>query len=65
MVSKRIPEEDDEPQEIGVFQPERALAFLRSLREEADPEEDARALAELMQALDEDRPEGQKLFADY
>lgn len=63
MVSRKIQVEDDETREFGVFQPERLLAFLRSLREEADPEEDARALAELMQAIDEDRPEGQKLFS--
>ena len=43
------------------FRPEAVLAMLRSFRE-GDPQEQERSLTELMQALDEDRPEGRKLF---
>jgi hypothetical protein len=63
--SKKIHAEDDETLEYSVFHPERALAMLRSFKEEAKQVEDERALAELMQALDEDRPEGQKIFSEY
>jgi hypothetical protein len=60
-----LPETADVPQP-GVFNREAVLEFIRWLREddEQSPEEQARALSELMRALDEDRPEGRKLFPD-
>jgi hypothetical protein len=47
---------------LETYDPEAAIAFLRSLREEGDAEEQRAELEFLMQALDEGRPEGQKLF---
>jgi hypothetical protein len=47
----------------GSFRPETALEVIRSFRE-GDPQEQEKSLRELMHALDEDRPEGQKLFPE-
>jgi hypothetical protein len=46
---------------LETYDPDAAIEFLRSLMEQ-DPEEHRRTLAFLKQALDENRPPGQKLF---
>ena len=51
------------PERVPRMRADRALAALRSFRE-GDTEEQRETLARLMRALDEDRPEGQKLFPE-
>jgi hypothetical protein len=66
IAKKHIPPDIDEAPKPGVFNREAVLEFIRWLREddEQSPEEQAQVLSELMRALDEDRPEGRKLFPD-
>jgi hypothetical protein len=53
----------EELNEWGKFQPEAFLAMLRSF-DDSDQQEQERAFAELIKALDEDRPERRKLFPE-
>lgn len=47
---------------LETYDPEAAIEFLRSLREEGDVEEQRATLEFLMEALDEGRPEELKHF---
>ena len=67
MVAKKpVPAETEEAQRPGTFNAEALLALLREFREgtREEQEEDARALAEFMRAIDEEREGGRRLFPD-
>lgn len=49
---------------LETYDPEGAIALLRSLREEGDVDEQRRTLEFLIHALNESRPEGLKMFPD-
>ena len=49
---------------LETYDPEAAIALLRSLREEGDAEEHRATMEFLIQALNESRPEGQKMFPE-
>ena len=54
----------DEREDVTQFRPDALIALLRSW-DEGDQEEQAKSFAELIKALDEDRPEGRKLFPEH
>ncbi|MGH2615904.1 MAG: hypothetical protein ACRDJC_11735 [Thermomicrobiales bacterium] len=49
---------------LETYDPEAIIKLLRSIREDGDVEEQRVTLKFLMQALNEGRPEGQKIFPD-
>jgi hypothetical protein len=61
MVSKRGVSEAEDTQRVGTFQSDVVLALLRAFDSEETAEE-RQSLTELIEALDEDRPEGLKHF---